>query len=154
MAAGVEHGGVLGHHQLPLHALVAEIRQGHAHLAVVVGGMGAEHMAPGGGVLVPMAPHSRGRALIEQEAVIRGDHEVAYARGAQPLPGRPEALQHPIEDIKAHPFLAGVIDFAAVHHQQPGLLHLLLEGVGLEAGDLLEAELEADATGGAGLHGA
>ena len=101
-----------------------------------------------------MATHSWGSTFIEQEAVIGGDHEIADACGAQPLPGGPEALQHPIEDIKAYPLLTGIIDFAAVNHQQPGLLHLLLEGVGLEAGDLLEAELEADATGGAGLHGA
>ena len=63
--AGVEHGGVLGHHQLPLHALVAEINQGHAYFPVVVGGMGAEDMAPGWHVSVPVASHSRACSFIQ-----------------------------------------------------------------------------------------
>ena len=77
--AGVEHRSVLRHHQLPLHPLVAKVSEGHTHLAVVVSSMRAEDMAAAGSVLVPVAPYRRGRSLIEQKAVIGGDHKVAHA---------------------------------------------------------------------------
>jgi hypothetical protein len=71
--------------------------------------------------LAAMAQRRRRRPFIEQKAVIGGDHEALHSGFTEQVPGGAKTLQHPIEDIKPHPFFAGIIDLLAVDDHQLGL---------------------------------